>query len=42
VRTTVESLGGVVEVSNPGGEGAMTVFVARLPQVLVPQAEVAP
>jgi two-component system, CitB family, sensor kinase len=42
VRTTVESLGGVVEVSNPGGEGAMTVFVARLPQVLVPPAEVAP
>jgi two-component system CitB family sensor kinase len=35
VRSTAESLGGTVEVSHPGGDGAMTVFVARLPQVLV-------
>jgi two-component system CitB family sensor kinase len=35
VRGTAESLGGTVEVSHPGGDGALTVFVARLPQVLV-------
>jgi hypothetical protein len=37
----VESLGGAVEVSNPGGDGALTVVVARLPQVLAPPAAVA-
>ena len=34
VRSTAESLGGTVAVGHPGGEGAMTVFVATLPQVL--------
>src|SRR4051794_33398886 len=34
VRSTAESLGGTAEVSHPGGDGALTVFVARLPQVL--------
>jgi two-component system CitB family sensor kinase len=33
-RGTAESLGGWVEVTHPGGEGAMTVFVSRLPGVL--------
>jgi two-component system CitB family sensor kinase len=33
-RTTAESLGGSLEVTNPGGDGRMTVFVARLPHVL--------
>jgi two-component system CitB family sensor kinase len=36
VRSTVHSLGGDVELTHPGGEGALTVFVARLPQVLQP------
>jgi two-component system CitB family sensor kinase len=34
VRSTAESLGGTVEITHPGGDGALTVFVARLPQVL--------
>ena len=33
-RGTAESLGGWVEVTHPGGEDAMTVFVSRLPGVL--------
>jgi two-component system, CitB family, sensor kinase len=33
-RGTAESLGGWVEVTHPGGNGAMTVFVSRLPGVL--------
>jgi two-component system CitB family sensor kinase len=33
-RGTAESLGGSVEVTHPGGDGAMTVFVSRLPGVL--------
>jgi two-component system, CitB family, sensor kinase len=33
-RGTAESLGGWVEVTHPGGNGAMTVFVSRLPDVL--------
>jgi two-component system CitB family sensor kinase len=33
-RGTAESLGGTLEVTHPGGGGALTVFVARLPQVL--------
>jgi two-component system CitB family sensor kinase len=33
-RGTAESLGGIVEVTHPGGSGAMTVFVSRLPGVL--------
>jgi two-component system, CitB family, sensor kinase len=33
-RGTAESLGGTVEVTHPGGDGAMTVFVSRLPDVL--------
>jgi two-component system, CitB family, sensor kinase len=42
VRTTARSLGGDVEVTHPGGDGALTVFVARLPGVLRPAAAVAP
>ena len=41
VRTTVRSLGGDVEVTAPGGDGALTVFVARLPGVLQPAPVVA-
>ena len=33
-RGTAESLGGWVEVTHPGGNGALTVFVSRLPGVL--------
>jgi two-component system CitB family sensor kinase len=33
-RGTAESLGGWVEVTHPGGNGAMTVFASRLPGVL--------
>lgn len=33
-RGTAESLGGTVEVTHPGGDGDMTVFVSRLPGVL--------
>jgi len=40
VRSTAESLGGTVTVTHPGGDGALTVFVARLPQVLRPPIEV--
>jgi len=40
VRSTAESLGGTVEITHPGGAGALTVFVARLPQVLRPPVEV--
>ena len=36
VRSTAESLGGTVAITHPGGDGALTVFVARLPQVLRP------
>jgi two-component system CitB family sensor kinase len=42
VRSTAESLGGAVEIGHPGGDGAMTVFVARLPQVLVPPVAAQP
>jgi two-component system CitB family sensor kinase len=38
VRTTVESLGGTVALTHPGGDGDLTVFVARLPGVLKPAA----
>jgi len=34
VRSVTDSLGGSVEVTNPGGDGRMTVFVARLPHTL--------
>jgi two-component system CitB family sensor kinase len=37
-RGTAESLGGTVEVTHPGGGGAMTVFVSRLPGVLQERA----
>jgi two-component system CitB family sensor kinase len=40
VRSTAESLGGTVAITHPGGDGALTVFVARLPQVLRPPVEV--
>jgi two-component system CitB family sensor kinase len=33
-RGTAESLGGALELTHPGGSGAMTVFVGRLPGVL--------
>jgi len=33
-RSVVDSLGGTVELTHPGGAGRMTVFVARLPHVL--------
>lgn len=33
-RGTAESLGGTIEVTHAGGNGAMTVFVSRLPGVL--------
>jgi len=36
VRSTAESLGGTIAITHPGGDGALTVFVARLPQVLRP------
>jgi two-component system, CitB family, sensor kinase len=36
VRSTTESLGGSVAITHPGGDGAMTVFAARLPHVLRP------
>ena len=34
VARTVAALGGTVELTHPGGPGAATVFVARLPDVL--------
>jgi signal transduction histidine kinase len=34
VRSVIDSLGGTVEVTSPGGDGRLTVFVARLPHVL--------
>jgi len=37
VRSTAESLGGTVRITHPGGDGSMTVFVARLPHVLQSQ-----
>jgi two-component system CitB family sensor kinase len=40
VRSTTESLGGTVRITHPGGEGALTVFVARLPHVLKPPVAV--
>jgi two-component system CitB family sensor kinase len=40
VRRTAISLGGTVTITHNGGDGAMTVFVARLPQVLRPPVEV--
>lgn len=40
VRSTAQSLGGTVEITHPGGDGAMTVFVAQLPNVLQPRAAV--
>jgi two-component system CitB family sensor kinase len=33
-RGTAESLGGTIELTHPGGDGAMTVFASRLPGVL--------
>jgi two-component system CitB family sensor kinase len=41
-RGTAESLGGTVEVTHPGGPGAMTVFVSRLPAVLLGAGEGSP
>jgi two-component system CitB family sensor kinase len=41
-RGTAESLGGTVEVTHPGGPGAMTVFVSRLPAVLQGAGEGSP
>jgi two-component system, CitB family, sensor kinase len=42
VRSTAASLGGSVEITHPGGGGAMTVFVAQLPHVLEAREAVAP
>jgi two-component system CitB family sensor kinase len=42
VRSTAQSLGGNVEITHPGGNGAMTVFVAQLPHVLQSRQEVMP
>jgi two-component system CitB family sensor kinase len=42
VRSTARGLGGSVEITHPGGDGAMTVFVAQLPHVLQPRQEVMP
>jgi two-component system, CitB family, sensor kinase len=36
-RGVAESLGGNIEITNAGGDGRMTVFVARLPNTLRPE-----